>query len=40
MTAQTTGDLAGQPARGVPVLELERVSKVYPGSRRCGRWTR
>jgi putative ABC transport system ATP-binding protein len=31
MTAQTTGDLAGQSAGGVPVLELERVSKVYPG---------
>ena len=29
--AQTTGGPAGQPAGGVPVLELERVSKVYPG---------
>jgi putative ABC transport system ATP-binding protein len=29
--AQTTGDLAGRPAEGVPVLELERVSKVYRG---------
>jgi putative ABC transport system ATP-binding protein len=29
--AQTTGDLAGGPAVGVPALELERVSKVYPG---------
>ena len=29
--AQTTGDPAGRSARGVPVLELERVSKVYPG---------
>jgi putative ABC transport system ATP-binding protein len=26
-----TGDLACRPAGGVPVLELERVSKVYPG---------
>jgi putative ABC transport system ATP-binding protein len=30
--AQTTGDLAGRPAEGVPVLELDGVSKVYPGS--------
>ena len=30
--AQTTGDLVGRSAGGVPVLELERVSKVYPGS--------
>jgi putative ABC transport system ATP-binding protein len=29
--AQATGDLAGRPAGGVPVLELELVSKVYPG---------
>jgi putative ABC transport system ATP-binding protein len=29
--ALRTGDLAGRPADGVPVLELERVSKVYPG---------
>src|ERR1700693_6058086 len=29
--AQMTGDLAGQPTEGVPVLELENVSKVYPG---------
>ena len=29
--AQTTGGPAGQPAGGVPVMELERVSKVYPG---------
>jgi len=29
--AQTTGDPAGRSAGGVPVLELERVSKVYPG---------
>jgi putative ABC transport system ATP-binding protein len=29
--AQATGDLAGRPAGGMPVLELERVSKVYPG---------
>jgi len=29
--AQTTGDLVGRPAEGVPVLELENVSKVYPG---------
>src|SRR5215470_1937920 len=29
--AQPAGDLAGRPAEGVPVLELERVSKVYPG---------
>jgi putative ABC transport system ATP-binding protein len=33
MTAvQTTGNLAGRPAEGVPVLELEQVSKAYPGS--------
>ena len=30
-SAQAAGDLAGQPAGGVPVLELENVSKVYPG---------
>jgi putative ABC transport system ATP-binding protein len=30
-TAQAAGDLAGRPAGGVPVLELENVSKVYPG---------
>src|ERR1700737_3511580 len=29
--AQPAGDLAGRPAAGVPVLELERVSKLYPG---------
>jgi len=29
--AQTTGDPVGRSAGGVPVLELERVSKVYPG---------
>ena len=29
--AQTTGGPAGQLAGGVPMLELERVSKVYPG---------
>src|SRR5215469_4422824 len=29
--AQPAGDLAGRPAVGVPVLELENVSKVYPG---------
>src|SRR6266513_865043 len=29
--AQTTGDPVGRPAGGVPVLELENVSKVYPG---------
>ena len=29
--AQASGDLAGRPAGGVPVLELENVSKVYPG---------
>ena len=28
---QTTGDPARRSAGGVPVLELERVSKVYPG---------
>ena len=30
-TAQAPSDLAGRPAGGVPVLELENVSKVYPG---------
>jgi putative ABC transport system ATP-binding protein len=30
-TAPGAGDLAGRPAGGVPVLELENVSKVYPG---------
>ncbi|HYY18946.1 MAG TPA: ATP-binding cassette domain-containing protein, partial [Streptosporangiaceae bacterium] len=29
--AQATGDLAAGPAAGAPALELERVSKVYPG---------
>jgi putative ABC transport system ATP-binding protein len=29
--AQAAGDLVGRPTRGVPVLELENVSKVYPG---------
>jgi len=29
--AQPTGNLTGRPAEGVPVLELERVSRVYPG---------
>ena len=31
-TAQAASDLAGRPAGGVPVLELDGVSKVYPGS--------
>ena len=32
MTApQATGDLVARPTQGVPVLELERVSRVYPG---------
>ena len=30
--AQTTGGPAGQPAGGMPVLELEQVTKEYPGS--------
>ena len=30
-TAQATGDRAGLPVCGVPVLELDNVSKVYPG---------
>jgi len=30
-TAQAPSDLPGRPAGGVPVLELENVSKVYPG---------
>jgi putative ABC transport system ATP-binding protein len=30
-TAQAASDLAGRPAGGVPVVELENVSKVYPG---------
>ena len=30
-TAQVTGDRVGPPACGVPVLELDNVSKVYPG---------
>jgi putative ABC transport system ATP-binding protein len=30
-TAQATGDRAGPPALGVPVLELDNVSKVYRG---------
>ena len=29
--AQATGDRVGPPACGVPVLELDNVSKVYPG---------
>ena len=29
--AVAAGNLAGQPAEGVPALELEGVSKVYPG---------
>ena len=29
--AQAAGDLGGRPAGGVPVLELENASKVYPG---------
>ena len=29
--AQAAGDLGGRPAGTVPVLELENVSKVYPG---------
>jgi putative ABC transport system ATP-binding protein len=28
---QATGDLVARPVQGVPVLELERVSRVYPG---------
>ena len=43
MTARGAGGHRGprRPGgRGVPVLELEHVSKVYPGRRRCGRWTR
>ena len=32
MTApQATGDLVARPVQSVPVLELERVSRVYPG---------
>ena len=30
-TAQVTGDRVGPPVCGVPVLELDNVSKVYPG---------
>jgi putative ABC transport system ATP-binding protein len=30
-TAQATGDRVGPPVCGVPVLELDNVSKVYPG---------
>jgi putative ABC transport system ATP-binding protein len=30
-TAQATGDRVGPPTCGVPVLELDNVSKVYPG---------
>ena len=30
-TARATGDRIGPPVRGVPVLELDNVSKVYPG---------
>jgi putative ABC transport system ATP-binding protein len=30
-TAQATGDRVGPPACGAPVLELDNVSKVYPG---------
>ena len=30
-TAQATGDRVGPPACGIPVLELDNVSKVYPG---------
>ena len=30
-TAQATGDRVGPPAFRVPVLELDNVSKVYPG---------
>jgi putative ABC transport system ATP-binding protein len=30
-TAHATGDRVGPPACGVPVLELDNVSKVYPG---------
>jgi putative ABC transport system ATP-binding protein len=30
-TAQVSGDRVGPPVRGVPVLELDNVSKVYPG---------
>jgi putative ABC transport system ATP-binding protein len=31
ITAQATGDRASPPACAVPVLELDNVSKVYPG---------
>ena len=30
-TARATGDRIGPPVRAVPVLELDNVSKVYPG---------
>jgi putative ABC transport system ATP-binding protein len=30
-TAQATGDRVGPPVCGMPVLELDNVSKVYPG---------
>jgi putative ABC transport system ATP-binding protein len=30
-TAQATGDRVGPPVCGVPLLELDNVSKVYPG---------
>ena len=30
-TAQATGDRVGPPVCGVPVVELDNVSKVYPG---------
>jgi len=30
-TVQATGDRVGPPVRGAPVLELDNVSKVYPG---------
>ena len=30
-TARATGDRIGPPVGGVPVLELDNVSKVYPG---------
>jgi len=38
-TALSAGTAAAWVRPPVPVLELEDVSKVYPGSRQCGRWT-
>ena len=40
MTAAGTALAGGAGPGRVPVLELEQVSKVYPGRRRCGRWIR